>query len=221
LVIELEEKLHQSGQFILMADMINFEVLWTSAGCCKFYTQSGDPVDPAQLLTATHTNDFKRHALARSRLFKLALEMFEQRAGSRFMSTNFRTLNAQGAYVDLLFQVYMKYVDQPVKAVYMLQINTNVTGLVDLKHGYQFYSGNDRSYFHYPDDALLQTGNVFSKREFEVLKAIAEGLESQEIAEKLFLSTHTVNTHRRNILIKSGKRTTHELVLDLQEQGML
>ena len=45
----------------------------------------------------------------------------------------------------------------------------------------------------------------FSKREFEIIKGIAQGLESHEIAEKLFLSVHTVNTHRRNIFLKQVK----------------
>ena len=65
------------------------------------------------------------------------------------------------------------------------------------------------------------TGNVFTNREFEIIKLIAQGLESHEIAEKLFLSVHTVNTHRRNILSKTGKRTTHELVHELKERGVI
>ena len=39
-------------------------------------------------------------------------------------------------------------------------------------------------------------------REKEIIRLIAEGLSSQEIADSLFISTHTVNTHRKNILSK-------------------
>lgn len=39
-------------------------------------------------------------------------------------------------------------------------------------------------------------------REKEIIQLIGEGLNTQEIGEKLFLSTHTVNTHRKNILSK-------------------
>jgi DNA-binding NarL/FixJ family response regulator len=39
-------------------------------------------------------------------------------------------------------------------------------------------------------------------REKEIIQLIGEGLNTQEIGEKLFLSTHTVNTHRKNILGK-------------------
>jgi DNA-binding CsgD family transcriptional regulator len=64
-------------------------------------------------------------------------------------------------------------------------------------------------------------GNIFTKREFEIIKLIGSGLSSEEIADKIFLSVHTVNTHRRNILEKSGKETISELIYDLMERGVL
>jgi len=50
---------------------------------------------------------------------------------------------------------------------------------------------------------------------------IKEGLESEQIAKKLFLSKHTVNKHRKNILEKTGKAHIAELIYDLQERGLL
>lgn len=41
-----------------------------------------------------------------------------------------------------------------------------------------------------------------SEREKEIIRLIADGLSTHEIGEKLFLSTHTINTHRKNILNK-------------------
>ena len=43
-----------------------------------------------------------------------------------------------------------------------------------------------------------------SEREVEIIKLIAEGYINKEIADMLFLSTHTVNTHRKNIMSKLG-----------------
>jgi DNA-binding CsgD family transcriptional regulator len=65
------------------------------------------------------------------------------------------------------------------------------------------------------------TGNIFSDREFEIIKLVQEGLDSEKIAEKLFLSRHTVNTHRKNILNKTGKRHMSDVIFDLQGKGML
>ena len=52
-----------------------------------------------------------------------------------------------------------------------------------------------------------------SEREIEVLLAICQGLSTQEIADKLFISKRTVDKHRANILEKSGCKNTASLVV--------
>lgn len=54
---------------------------------------------------------------------------------------------------------------------------------------------------------------VISDRELEIIKHIAEGYTNNEIAEKLFLSPHTVNTHRKNIMQKLGVNNTAAIVM--------
>ena len=56
-------------------------------------------------------------------------------------------------------------------------------------------------------------GFNISEREMEIIKLIAEGLSNKEVAEKLFLSAHTVTTHRKNIMNKLGINNTAGLVL--------
>jgi DNA-binding NarL/FixJ family response regulator len=51
-----------------------------------------------------------------------------------------------------------------------------------------------------------------SDREKEVLDCIASGLTTHEIADKLFISKNTVETHRKNLLYKLNARNTAELV---------
>ncbi|PKA83516.1 LuxR family two component transcriptional regulator [Ulvibacter sp. MAR_2010_11] len=53
---------------------------------------------------------------------------------------------------------------------------------------------------------------TLSKREKEILLLILDERTTQEIAEKLFISFGTVETHRRNMLIKTGARNTAGLV---------
>jgi DNA-binding NarL/FixJ family response regulator len=58
-----------------------------------------------------------------------------------------------------------------------------------------------------------------SKREYEVLELIAEGLSNQEIADKLFVSTSTVKTHTSNLFAKlDARRRTQavQIAKDLQ-----
>jgi DNA-binding NarL/FixJ family response regulator len=54
---------------------------------------------------------------------------------------------------------------------------------------------------------------LISNRESEIITLIAEGNTNAQIAEKLFLSAHTVNTHRKNIMAKLGVKNTAGIVM--------
>lgn len=60
-----------------------------------------------------------------------------------------------------------------------------------------------------------------SEREIEVLLAICQGLSTQEIADKLFISKRTVDKHRANILEKSGCKNTASLVVYAIRNGFV
>ncbi|NER11021.1 two component transcriptional regulator, LuxR family [Muriicola jejuensis] len=53
---------------------------------------------------------------------------------------------------------------------------------------------------------------VLTKREKEILSLIAEGLTNAEIADRLYLGTTTVDTHRKHLLLKIGARNSAEMV---------
>ncbi len=58
-------------------------------------------------------------------------------------------------------------------------------------------------------------------REKEVLQLIANGCTSQEIAGKLFLSHHTVNNHRLNLIMKLDVKNVAELIKKAVQLGMV
>jgi DNA-binding NarL/FixJ family response regulator len=64
-------------------------------------------------------------------------------------------------------------------------------------------------------------GLNISEREIEIIRMIAEGYSNKEIADKLFLSTHTVNTHRKNIMNKLGVNNTAGIVLFAVKENII
>lgn len=62
---------------------------------------------------------------------------------------------------------------------------------------------------------------VLTRREQEVLSLIAEGLTNHEIAEKIFVSTSTVDTHRKNLLAKFEVKNTAILIRLAVRHGLL
>ena len=60
-----------------------------------------------------------------------------------------------------------------------------------------------------------------TKREIEILKLIAQEYTNQEIAKKLFISTYTVETHRKNLMSKLGVKNSVGLVVYAMSEGLV
>jgi DNA-binding NarL/FixJ family response regulator len=73
---------------------------------------------------------------------------------------------------------------------------------------------NSRSQVSDPEKQL-------TSREVEIIRLIADGLTNREIAEKLFLSSTTVDTHRKNMLAKLALRNTASLVKYASDHKLL
>lgn len=71
------------------------------------------------------------------------------------------------------------------------------------------------------DDAENCEPTDLSPREFEVLQLITKGKKTQDIAEKLHVSVHTINSHRKNILKKLNLKSPAELIVYAMESGIV
>lgn len=70
-------------------------------------------------------------------------------------------------------------------------------------------------------DASSCAPTPLTPREIEIVQLVARGLVAKEIAAQLNLSTHTVYTHRKNIMRKLGLSTASELVLYAVHIGLV
>jgi two-component system response regulator DesR len=78
----------------------------------------------------------------------------------------------------------------------------------ELKQAIERYIAKARHEFN---PAVIKNFDL-SDREVELIHYLASGLSSEEIASKVFLSRHTIDTHRRNILTKTGAKNTIDLL---------
>lgn len=60
-----------------------------------------------------------------------------------------------------------------------------------------------------------------SKREMEVLELMAQGFSNQEIAEKTFLSIHTIKTHASNLFVKLDVKRRTQAISRAKELGVI
>lgn len=63
--------------------------------------------------------------------------------------------------------------------------------------------------------------NPISQREFEVLELIAFEYTDPQIAQKLFISKHTVKTHRKNLMVKLHAKKSAGLIRIAYETGIM
>jgi len=219
LMVELEEFTENNDQFFYFGDLLKMDIFFTSKRSLQMMGVEPAEFTPSVFFAVTHPDDLERMGLARAKLFKIASDLFVAKNGFEIFSTNYKLKNRAGNYANILNQLFIFYSTTPYKSVFLLKIHTNIGWYKKLNHGFHFYLGKDISNFRFPDEKLLMLGNHFSEREFEIVKLIGSGMSSEEVAEKIFLSVHTVNTHRRNILKKSGKATISELIYELKDRG--
>ena len=89
--------------------------------------------------------------------------------------------------------------------------------LKKIKSGENYFSkGIQQSVFNNYTNNIKPDVNdrneILSKREVDVIKLFAEGFSYNEIAERLFISKRTVETHKKNILLKLELKSTVDLV---------
>jgi len=70
-------------------------------------------------------------------------------------------------------------------------------------------------------DKISCQGLGITDRELDVIRLISEGLSNKLIADKLELSTHTVNTHRKNIMTKLSIPNTAGIVMFAVKNNLL
>ncbi len=217
---KLEQLMGENDQFFSVRNMSLIQYVFTSKRSKEMLGVEPCDVNSGFFMNTVHPDDFDRLGTGKVHMLKVTEKIFAAKAGSALMSYTFRFRDSMGVYKNLLGQSYFFYSAIPRKSVFMIQVGTNVTWCKMINPDGHYYSGNDLSLFRFPDEKLLKIGSVLSKRELEIIKLIAKGLSSKEIAQKLFLSVSTVNTHRSNITEKTGK-TTPEVIIDLQNSGLL
>ncbi|MCT4603810.1 MAG: LuxR C-terminal-related transcriptional regulator [Marinifilum sp.] len=101
--------------------------------------------------------------------------------------------------------------DRKGHLLYSLSICTNITDLnLDRKVKIKIFDSNEVR-FSLSNDKLKEYSKRLSKREKEIVDLLCKNFSSKQIADFLFVSRHTVDTHRRNIIKKLELTDTRQI----------
>ncbi|NTW55916.1 MAG: response regulator transcription factor [Chlorobiaceae bacterium] len=86
--------------------------------------------------------------------------------------------------------------------------------------GRKYYSGNVLDIL-LQKEGPLEDATILTSTEIEIVRMIAGGLSTKEIAAKKYISFHTVMTHRKNIFRKLGVSSSSELLMYAIKAGLI
>ena len=220
LILQLEEMTKANNQYFFISDLLQGRVNFTSNQSMEMIGVNPEELNPYHNVEAIHPDELYRNTRGWAKLLNIASYLHSAKKGFSILSVNMKMRPPQGIYSEMLYQCYSFFSRYPHDTVYVLIVITNINSFKLKKHGHHYYIGDDISYFRYPDKELLNRGNSLTNRELEIVILIASGLSSKQVAKELFLSHYTVNTHRGNILKKTGKANISEVIQDLQQRGL-
>ncbi len=94
---------------------------------------------------------------------------------------------------------------------------TIVNAVYNASNGISTHSLSIKNLINTPKEQTI----ILSKREIEVLKLISEGNTNQQIAEKLCLSPLTIDSHRKNMILKFKVQNTASLIKEASQGGWI
>ena len=132
----------------------------------------------------------------------------------------YRRRKKDGTYITVLSQSYIYDLDENGKSFKSITRMTDVSFTSDSeKINYSFQAKNLDSE-SFKKRIHKEYTDFFTSREFDVIQEMFKGITNKEIGENLFISEHTVATHRKNIFRKSSCRSVTELKHFCESHGI-
>lgn len=139
---------------------------------------------------------------------------------------NFRFKIADGSYQLFHHQALILSVDDEGRFSKSLNIHTNINHITTVNnYNIHLVSIEDQTDIIKlelnNENKSVKVSSCFSKRECEIINLISLGFKNTDIAQKLFISEHTVKNHRKNILKKSGSKSSSALIAKCINEGLM
>lgn len=149
-----------------------------------------------EVFRCIHPDDLKAKHLEELRFYHFVMGVPSGKRSDYYLHSHLRMKDASGTYIKVLHRMfYLSYDANGCARVALCLYNISLTD------GDEHWIANSLTGETLAPDACSCV-RILSTRELEILRLIAHGAMSKEIASELFISINTVNRHRQNILMK-------------------
>jgi len=133
----------------------------------------------------------------------------------------YRRRKKDGSYITVLSQCYVIDLDNEGKRLKTFTKLTDITFLNDFSGCAYSFDANNLDKEAFKRNIYEPYNNFFTSRELDIIGAINNGLTNKEIGERLFISEHTVASHRKNIFRKANCSNVIQLISFCESHGIL
>jgi DNA-binding CsgD family transcriptional regulator len=139
------------------------------------------------------------------------------------ISLNYLFKNGMGEYLQILHRPVILEIDDNLKPRLVLNITHHVDHIKrEDSIGGVIVTEDDNFIFDYNlDNKCIDPPKKISEQEMKILQLLGRGLDTKAIADKLFISPHTVDTHRRNLIKKTSCMDTTGVVAYAKLVGLI
>jgi DNA-binding CsgD family transcriptional regulator len=137
------------------------------------------------------------------------------------MFLTYRVRKKNGEYVKVMRQTNVFEKDSDGRFISNLSVLTDISFISAVNNVDWKFLASDIDAEEFKEYVRNEYQDFFSEREREIVELLCANKSSEEIAELLTISKHTVDTHRRKLLQKAKCKNTLELILFCQKNGLV
>lgn len=137
------------------------------------------------------------------------------------MHISHRIKKANGDYIEILAESTPYRIDSNDYITQFIVKFDNLSFIESSEVVQYKFIAKDLNIRLFHDNIFQNNKSIFTSRELDIIKNIQKGYTNPQIAERLIISKHTVSTHRKKIMKKSGCHSVIELVLFCKKNGII
>jgi DNA-binding CsgD family transcriptional regulator len=219
---ELKHILTLGNQFFYIIDLSLPKIIYISANVEEILGFKKEQVDITLLYNSIHPEDADIILKATKKCITFGMQFPKTKPFEYIFYMDYRMKRADGQYIRVMRQTCKYSDDHQGNMALTLGIITDITHLNKGNVIHFAIKGTDPNILTFPDEELLNYSKLpFTHAETAIMKLLAKGLCSKEIAHLLKISKLTVDKHRRNMLQKSNLSNVAELMVYAREHGVI
>lgn len=229
-IVEQIASLFAAGSFYYFVfNLMTLEFDYVSEGTKPLLGIESSDYTFLKLFKRMHPEDQAMMSLKESTSLNLKLNVTPKEDVTKYKTVYLmRIKDKNDNFKIYLHQVKALVISEDGKIQQTMGVHTDVSYLkIPFDHRISFIPTDSRlQAYHFEflkNEYVLCSGlsDKFTKRELEIIKLLGQGKKADQIADMLYISKLTVNTHKKNILKKSNSRNSAELVVKCLREGFI